>query len=174
MLTEVQMGMCETLFEKASDLLFAVGEIPQAFAVCHGTDAIVMPLPSHVPLGSSVAVEFAQSLAGMEGTDMVIFVSEIWRVVKEAVGTKREDFTDENWQELARKELGGKTPSQHEDKSEALMMLVLEVANQKLHMKLGDIKRDAKGGAYVDGSEWMPEADFTDMKTTIFPQTLNS
>ena len=65
--------------------------------------------------------------------------------------------------------LGKGSPKEQPDSSEALMMVVMEVATQKVHMKLGAIKRDSEGGPYVDEDEWMPDGDVSNLKTSFMP-----
>jgi hypothetical protein len=156
-------------------MLFAVGKVPQSYTITKGGDALVLPLPDSMGVGTSLHMEMMKKLCEVEETELVIFVSEIWSVKRENDLLNKDEINDENWQDIAREHLGGgKSPSQQPDKSESLMMLVLEVKNKKLHMKTGEIKRDSKGGAYIEEDEWLPEADLSVLKTTAFPSKLYS
>jgi hypothetical protein len=173
MLNKLQMELVEHVFSSMKDMLFASGKVPQSYIITKGGDALVFPLPPSMRIGSGISMEMIEKLCEVEDTELVIFVSEIWSVTREADSLDKETLTDENWQDLARQQLGnGKSPSQQPDKSESLMMLVLEVDTKKLHMKTGAIQRDSKGGAYIEDDEWLPEADLTVLKTTAFPSKL--
>lgn len=175
MLTESQMKLVNFVFDQAKKMLFAVGEVPQSYVITHGNKAIAFPLPDHLPVGTGIGMELAEHFAQIEGTELVIFVSEIWRVKADAP----EDFdpkiiNEDNWQEIASTQfLDGKRPSEMPDKSEALMLLVLEVQTKELHMMMGDIKRDSEGGAYVEDGEW-ESVPLSHLRTTAFPQKLHS
>ena len=167
MLTKKQMGMVDTIFARMKDMLFAVGEVPQSYAITNGYKAVVFPMPLQV--SSSVGMEIAQSFAEVEGSELVIFISEIWSVKRDAKDIDPKKITNENWESEARKVLGGKSPSQMEDKSESLMMIVLEVETKSIHMKIGQIKRDSEGGAYIDDDEWLPAGDLSNVRTSLMP-----
>jgi len=175
MLNEIQMELVEHVFKSMKNLLFATGKVSQAYILSKGGDAIVFPLPTHLQVGVGMNMELLERLCEVEETELVIFVSEIWSVKRDASSLNKNEISEENWQEAARRCLGnGKSPSQQPDKSESLMMLVLEVKSKKLHMKTGTIERDAEGGAYVENDEWLPEADIGMLKTSAFPSKLYS
>lgn len=167
MLTELQMEMVDHIFQKMKEMIFATGSVPQAYCVTRGNHALMYPMPFDV--ASSVGVEIAQKFAEMEGSELVIFISEVWSVQRVVEKDKMGEVTDDNWQQKAQEALGEGSPGQQEDKSEALMMMVLEVASKQVHMKLGSIKRDSEGGAYIDEDEWMPDGDLSDYRTSFFP-----
>jgi hypothetical protein len=175
MLNEIQMKLVEHVYTAMKNTLFTTGQVGQSYIISKGGDAMVFPLPDSLQVTSSISMELIERLCEVEETELVIFVSEIWSVKRASELLDKNDITDENWQEIARQHLGdGKSPSQQPDKSESLMMLVLEVKSRKLHMKMGAIKRDSEGGAYVEDDEWLPEADMGILKTTAFPPKLHS
>jgi hypothetical protein len=168
------MKLVEHVYTSMKNVLFATGEVGQAYIISKGGDAIVFPLPDSLKVSSSISMELVERLCEVEETELVIFVSEVWSVTRAGELLDTKEITDENWQEIARQALGnGKSPSQQPDKSESLMMLVLEVKSKKLHMKMGAIKRDSEGGPYVEDDEWLPEADMGMLKTTAFPPKLH-
>jgi hypothetical protein len=175
MLNKLQMELVEHVFKSMKDMLFAVGEVPQSYIIAREGDAMVFPLPDSIKVGTGMHMELMQKLCEVEETELVIFVSEVWSVKRDGNLLNKDEINDENWRDIAREHLGdGKSPSQQPDKSESLMMLVLEVENKKLHMKTGEIKRDSKGGAYIEEDEWLPEADLGVLKTSAFPSKLYS
>jgi len=175
MLNKLQMELVEHVFKSMKNLLFATGKISQTYILSKGGDAIVFPLPTHLQVGAGMNMELAEKLCEIEEAELVIFVSEVWSVVRDANSLDKNKINDENWQDVAQQYLGnGKSPSQQPDKSESLIMLVLEVKSKKLHMKTGTIERDAEGGAYVENDEWLPEADIGMLKTSAFPSKLYS
>ena len=171
MLNKMQMGMVDHIFKQMKEMIFATGEVPQAYLVAQGNKALMFPMPFEV--SNSVGLEIAETFAKVGGAELVMFISEVWSVKRDVKKEDEKNITDENWKDVARKSLGGKTPSQMDDKSESLMMMVLEVATKELHIKMGDIKRDSQGGAYVEKDEWMPSSDISHMRTSLMP-TLNS
>ena len=76
MLTKEQMGMVDHIFKRMKDMLFAVGEVPQAYCVTKGNDAIMFPMPFEV--SSSVGLEIAQKFSEMPDAELVCFISEVW------------------------------------------------------------------------------------------------
>lgn len=171
MLNEMQMGMVDHIFDTMKKMIFAKGEVPQSYFVAKGRNAILLPMPFEV--SNAVGLEIVESFAKVAETELVIFVSEVWSVKREATDMKEDDITDDNWKEKARETLGGSSPSQMDDKSESLMMMILEVATKELHLKMGEIKHDSQGGAYVENDEWMPSSDISHLRTSLMP-TLNS
>jgi len=175
MLNKLQMELVEHVFKSMKNLLFATGKVSQVYILSKGGDAIVFPLPAALQVGIGMNMELLERLCEVEETELVIFVSEIWSVTRDASSLNKNEINDENWRDVARQSLGnGKSPSQQPDKSESLMMLVLEVKSKKLHMKTGAIRRDTEGGAYVEDDEWLPEADMGMLKTSAFPSKLYS
>jgi len=169
------MELVEHVFKSMKNLLFATGKVSQVYILSKGGDAIVFPLPAALQVGIGMNMELLERLCEVEETELVIFVSEIWSVTRDASSLNKNEINDENWRDVARQSLGnGKSPSQQPDKSESLMMLVLEVKSKKLHMKTGAIRRDTEGGAYVEDDEWLPEADMGMLKTSAFPSKLYS
>jgi len=147
MLSKLQMELVEHVFKSMKDMLFAAGNVPQSYTITKGGEAMVFPLPDSIDISTGINMELMEKWCEVEETELVIFISEIWNA-------KREDKIDAE--------------------SEALMMLVLEVKSKKLHMKMGGIKRDSEGGAYVEDDEWLPEADLSNLKMTGSPSKLYS
>ena len=175
MLNELQMVLVDHVFKSMKNILFEQGKVLQSYIISRGGDALVFPLPASMQVGTGMNMELVEKFCEIEETELVIFVSEVWSVTRDKELLGKNEITDENWQDAARKALdNGESPSKQPDRSESLMMLVLEVNTKKLHMKMGKIKRDSEGGAYIEEDEWLPEADIGALRTSAFPSKLYS
>jgi len=162
MLTKRQMEHMEFIFKMAKENLFADGFLVQVYMIIQKNKVTIFPVPSKVLLSASIGEELAKELTQIPDCDLVLFISEIWRVKRE------KEECSENLKEHIQ-------PSLCDNRKEAIMMTVLEAKGDKeTHVKLGYIKRDAEGGAYIDEEEWLPQGEFKPIRRAEFPTSFNA
>jgi hypothetical protein len=159
MLNEEQKRKADEIFTIAKDNLFANGALAQVIISISvfSDEAVIFPLPPKVTVDGAQSEELLRKFGEIAGTELVFFISETWAIKREEIPTIHIP------------------PRECPDRTEAVFMLVFEVGAREFHTKVGYIKRDDKGGPYVDSEEWLgTTSEVHTIEQTMFPSEPNA